>query len=490
MKVYTGAYSSANQASNAVVTNLLKYPEIAKTLVDLHPRYTLTYLLEKAGRGAKEKVLGNNSFEWKVMGRYNKPATLKTAITNFTATAVGAESAAVTFEDTAAIPCALHVNDMVRFPDGLRGIVSERTDTAGVSSAVKFKMLDAVAGTEDYAAGDVFGVIGTAFGEGSLGADVSQNVVYPDTYRNWLTTHRRKSVITGSALTDVTWIENNGHRLWYFTAEDMKEKQFMYEMELQRWYGKTSMTAQQLLSTASGETAGQYPGEPGASGITIGSQNAITTGDGLLEQIDSSNVATYTQGTLTEAAIVDFIGQLSLNATNASGNEWVVFTGTEGKIAFHKAMKELIVGASAGAGGNFTDLSTGKDIALGGNFTTYHALGNKITLAYCPVFDDPNVHSATAGTNAFGDARKKESAKMVFMDFGSTSGVSNVELIAKGAEGINRNYTKKYIPGMVNPFDQNSMLAASGDDNFTCQIMTESGIIVRNPLSCGILSIA
>ena len=478
MKVYSGKYSSANQASNSVVENLLKYPEIAKTLIQLYPRYTLTYLLERAGRGSREKILGDNSFEWKVMGRYNKPAVYKA---NSIAATANGDSGTIVFEGVDAsgngTPCPLQVGDMVRFPNGGVGIVKTSSADTGnsehdvVVTAVKDNILNT-----QISAGDVVGVIGTAFHEGSAGSLVGQNVVYPDTYKNWLTIHRRKSVITGSALTDITWIENNGHRLWYFTAEDMKEKQFMYEMELQRWYGKATVTA---------ASADDYPGDGGAPTLTIGN-GLITTGDGILEQIDSANQASYTAGSLTEAAIVDFIGQLSLQSTQSEGNEWVVFTGTEGKIAFHQAMKDLIVGG--GAGGSFTDLSTGSEVALGANFTTYHALGNKITLAYCPVFDDANVHSATAGLNAFGSARKKESAKMVFMDFGSTSGVSNVELIAKGAEGMNRNYIKKYIPGMVNPFDNNSMLAASGDDNFECQIMTESGIIVRNPLSCGILT--
>jgi len=64
------------------------------------------------------------------------------------------------------------------------------------------------------------------------------------------------------------------------------------------------------------------------------------------------------------------------------------------------------------------------DVSLGANFVSYEALGNKLTMAYCPVFDDQNIHSQASGTNAFGDNRLKESAKMVFLDFGKTSGVS------------------------------------------------------------------
>ena len=76
---------------------------------------------------------------------------------------------------------------------------------------------------------------------------------------------------------------------------------------------------------------------------------------------------------------------------------------------------------------------------------------------------------------------------MVFLDMSVQQGVANIELISKGAEGTNRNWVKKYVPGMINPYDSKSMLAASGDDKFECHWLTQSGIIVRNPLSCGML---
>ena len=73
------------------------------------------------------------------------------------------------------------------------------------------------------------------------------------------------------------------------------------------------------------------------------------------------------------------------------------------------------------------------------------------------------------------------SGVLVFLDMSVNQGVSNIELISKGAEGINRNWVKKYVPGMINPYDSKSMLAASGDDKFECHWLTQSGIIVRNP---------
>jgi hypothetical protein len=40
----------------------------------------------------------------------------------------------------------------------------------------------------------------------------------------------------------------------------------------------------------------------------------------------------------------------------------------------------------------------------------------------------------------------------------------------------------------VNPYDQQAILAANADDKFEAHVLSETGIIVRNPLSCGILS--
>jgi len=513
-RVYKGTYGSGTSPENALNTALMQYPEIAKTLIQQYPRYSATFLLEKTGRHAAEKVLGDNSFEWKVMGRYNAPSFnvgfFSTDGITFTASGSVGETAGFISDADAngdvfylIIEGATASNnrtgdflnkfDMVRFQSGATALVLEdpspNNSASGASTdhIVKFEMVGAHDGTSvvaglkrsDCADEAIVASIGSAFPNGSNGADVGENYVYPDTYTNFLTTMRKKCSVTGKDLTDVTWIENNGHRLWYFTKEQMMMDEFMYQQELQRWYGRRSVTDTTVARPSAYTTSSL-----GTSG-TMGS--SIVTGDGLLAQIDSSNQASYTLGALTEDIITEFLAKLSLNATNAEGNEYVVFTGTEGRLAFHKAMKDLLIAPSGSfTGGSMNGVSG--DVSLGANFVSYEALGNKLTMAYCPVFDDANLHSTASGTNAFGDNRLKESAKMVFLDFGKTSGVSNIELITKGAEGTNRSFIKKYVAGMINPYDQKSMMAANADDKFECHVMSESGIIVRNPLSCGILS--
>ena len=507
--MYPGSYGSGTTAENALNTALMQYPEIARTLIQQYPRYAATYLLERTGRFATEKVLGDNSFEWKVMGRYNRPSFnvgfFSTNGTSFTASgSVTATGGTIDDADANGDKFFLIIEgdtgsnnrtgdflnkfDMVRFQSGATALVIEdpiansSSSGAATDHIVRFEMVDASAQAllpSDIADEAIIASIGSAFPNGSDGADVGENYVYPATYTNWLTTMRKKCSVSGKDLTDVTWIENNGSRLWYFTKEQMMMDEFMYQQELQRWYGRKSVT----------DTTIQRPGaySSSATGTSGTMGTSVITGDGLLAQIDSANQATYSMGSLTEDIITEFIAKISLNTQSAEGNEFVVFTGTEGRLAFHRAMKDLIV-APAGAftGGSMAGVNG--DVSLGANFVSYSALGNKITIAHCPVFDDPNLHSAAGGTNSFGDNRLKESAKMVFMDFGKSSGVSNVELITKGAEGVNRSMIKKYVAGMVNPYDQKAILAANADDKFEAHVLSETGIIVRNPLSCGILS--
>ena len=489
MKVYSAKYdASYNTAENSLVSNLLKYPEIAKKVVELYPRYTTTYLLEKLGFGASEKVLGDNSFEWKSMGRYRQKQELKTGITLASdgALALGAEIAFDIKDNTASNTCMINVKDIIRIGGNQFHVKTVVPGTGSEDHAtVTCYTMQALANDAVIAADDaVVAVIGNAFGEGSDGSTVGEGYAYPETRKNYVTISRKKLVIDATDLTDVTWVEHNGHRLWFFTKEQQTEAQFMYDLEVMRWFGKSSMSGD--ITTAGGaQTQGA---------------NLPVIGDGILQQIKGANTLSYgltgeTSGSdgavLTEDKLLEFIGNLSLNSENATGNEYVVFTGTQGKIQFHKAMKELLFSSGTNASSVLVD-KFGQDVQVGANFSTYMALGNKITLAHCPVFDDPNVAPAPGYANdaavadAFSSAASL-SGLMVFLDMGSTQGVANIELIAKGAEGTNRNWVKKYVPGMINPYDSKSMLAASGDDKFECHWLTQSGIIVRNPLSCGIL---
>lgn len=457
MKFHSGTYGKETQESNALVTNLLKYPEIAKTLIRQYPQYSLNYFLDGTGRFAKEELIGENAFRWPILGRLNRPSTCTGVLTG---TGIGNSTFTVEFEENYINP-----NDVVRFADESQAIVmGEPVPSLGgytFSFILQTNDPTAVITAAAVAAGLTANTVGSAFPEGSDRG--YENHVYPDWYINHIGINRKSKSITGSALTDITWIENGGQRVWFFTDEKLMREEFMYQKELDSWYSTSTMDAN------------------GNSTVIGTDGKPIVKGDGILRQIDAANVDTY-NGTLTEKMLTDFLAQLALNTGNKNAH-WLVFTGTAGKVAFHEAMKDLVYPA----GNLIYDANVGAETEIGVNFTSYNALGYRLTLVHNPLFDDPNLHGNNIDpVSGF----PKESFRMVFLDMGTTDGVSNIERKVKGAGGIDRGMIIKYIPGMVNPFDQKSMNAANARDAFTCEILCESGIIVRNPLSCGQLVFA
>ena len=447
MNISKGTYDSSTIESNALVTNLLKYPEISKTLIRQYPQYSLTYFTEGTGRWAKEALIGHNKFEWFIQGRLNRPSTLVNALS--ATVAAGVQFTFTVQEDY------LNPNDVVRFEDGAQAIILSGPVANGANyDYTAVHQGGSASVTQASAALSKVGTIGSAFPEGSKQG--FENHVYPDKYVNYLTTFRKAKTVTGSALTDITWIENNGQRLWYFTDMDNVMNEFLYQKELAFWYGKSTM-----------DSAGNNYAQ------------GIVTGDGLLSQIAGANSSNYGGMTLTEKQLTQFLADLQYNSGNKNGR-WMVFTGTGGRLAFHEAMKEFVKSGSS----LVYDVDQGRDLKVGVNYTSYVALGMEIMLVHCPLFDDPNLHSDLDPTTGF----PKESFRMCFLDMGVTNGVSNIEVKTKGAGGIDRGMIVKYLPGMVNPFDQKSMMATSAYDGFQMEMLSESGIIVRNPLSCGQLT--
>lgn len=459
MKFHKGTYGKETQESNALTTNLLKYPEIASKMIRQYPQYSLNYFVDGTSRFAKEELIGENAFRWAVIGRLNRPSTCTGAVTG---TGIGHSSFTVEFEEN-----YLNPNDVVRFKDKSQGIIMGEPVASAGGYTFTFKLqtndpaaaLDVAGGA--VAAGITVNTVGSAFPEGSERG--YENHVYPDWYINHIGINRKSWSITGSAATDITWIESNGQKLWYFTDEKNTRDEFMYQKELDSWYSVSTMDAN------GNSTVIGVDGKP------------IVKGDGILKQIDAANVDTY-NGTLTEKRLTDFLAQLKLNTGNQSAH-WMVFTGTGGQVAFHEAMKDLVY-----PNGNLVyDAQVGKEVEIGVHFKSYNAIGCRLTLAHTVIFDDPNLHGNDIDPAS---GFPKESFRMVFLDMGTTDGVSNIERKVKGAGGINRGMIVKYIPGMIDPFNQKSMKAANSRDAFVTEYLCESGIIVRNPLSCGQLVFA
>lgn len=454
MKIHSGTYGKDTVESNSLVSNLMKYPEISKMMIRQYPQYSLNYFVDGLGRYAKEEMIGDNKFQWPVMGRLNRPSTL-----TGTNSGTGAGGATFTLEVEENY---LNPNDIVRFKSGRSAVIlQEPTNTSG-GYTYSMQLTGGQGASDpgliasDLVAGITIGAIGNAFSESSLRG--YENHKYPDWYTNHTTISRKAKKVSGSALTDITWIENKGSKLWYHSDFDYVMEDFLWQREFDSWYGETTMDSN---------------GNPTIIDVKTG--KPIIKGDGLLRQISNANTDTY-NGVLTESQITSFMTQLKLNS-GFKDKHWIVHTGAAGSLAFHNAMKELIVDT-----GNYIyDAQAGKNIQIGGNFNTYQAVGVKITLVENPLFDDPHVHTDVDPNTGY----LKESFRMVFTDFGTDKKVSNLERKVKGAGKINRGMIMKYVSGMVNPHNQKSMEAATAEDSFSCEILSESMIVLRNNLSCG-----
>ena len=112
MKFHSGKYGKETVESNSLVANLLKYPEIATTLIRQYPQYSLNYFVDGTGRFAKEELIGENAFRWAILGRLNRPST---ATGTAAGTGVGHTAFTVEFEENYFNP-----NDVVRFASGVQ----------------------------------------------------------------------------------------------------------------------------------------------------------------------------------------------------------------------------------------------------------------------------------------------------------------------------------------------------------------------------------
>jgi hypothetical protein len=433
---------------------MLKFPEIRPVVNDMFPQYSLSYFLDNTSRYSTTVEVGDRIVKWALKGRRSRPSTILSTFTGSATAFLGNTSAVVDFQPG---EMYLHPNDVVRFPNGTNAWVY---GIAG--NQVTFK-LQSNSNTESVdlsaAGGQQLGVIGNMFPEGSQRGYGNQ--AFPDWYMNALGIYRKQLDITGDAITDILWVEFNGQKLWFFEQEQEFYRENEYEQEVDRWLAHTTVDVN------------GNPMQFDAQG------KPVFKGDGLLRQVDANNIDTY-NGVLTTARITNFIAYLQFN-TGIKGATYMVWGGKAAQLAWNEAMQNFFVQPGA----LVWNASTGGETELGSTYSTYHVLGSKVVFAHNPIFDDTNIFTEMV-TNSFG-TYPKMSYTMFFANISQYGEMSNLELAVKSAGGINRHKIIKYIPGMINPMDKSTMLAATGDDKFSVEYLSHTALVLHNPYSCGTL---
>ncbi len=319
------------------------------------------------------------------------------------------------------------------------------------------------------AAGKEFSKDYSAFEEGSSRSGIT-TYGSPFELRNHLTTQRKSREITGSAATDVMAIvmKDPASGKSSFLWATVQEWTF-----LAQWYRELDRSLMYSVYNAKSDGTVKIKGETG---------RPVYIGAGLRQQIAPANKRTYTN--LTENVIREFMLDLTYNVKGEGDAKFVAMAGWGFMDAFDRAMKTAIAGWTL-VDSKFVT-GSGQDLTLGGQFKTYKGInGIEMTVVHQPLYDDPThnrqLHPVTG--------RPVESYRATFIDYGMYNGESNIMKVAKkGRESI-----MWHTGGSMGPEGASSSASRMGSstfDGYAVHVLSESGIMIQNPMSCGELILA
>lgn len=455
---------------NSLATALMTEPEIlSKTLAyAFGDKYAIQYLTQGMGRVSnKYTKLGNQQFRWPLMGSLTRAIPI-------TRTAAPASSIGLNFTPFTVGLAEKYfaVGDVIASDSRVLARVQEEPFQDGNDWIYTFRLItnDATATmpAADMAVGKELSFEFTAFEEFSQGG--SSKEAFPMWFTNQMTTSRMSYSMSGGAQTDVMVLTvgarngRGGSRLWLYEKEYQVMLQWMEATERLRWYGKYNRDSQGLVNL------------PGSNG------RPVLMGAGIHDQIATSNRRTYTRG--TEKLFREFILDLMDNSRDAENKKFIAFTGKGGLHEFDRAMRDSI--ASSMIVDTHYVTGSGQELTLGGQFVTYKGLmGTELTLVHLPLYDkkenNRQLHPETQWP--------LESYNFTVLDFSMYGGESNVSMVAKGTDGIDRSFRTWYTAGSQTPDGGDSgmskVLRSSSLDGWECHMLSETAIKVTNPLSCG-----
>ena len=462
---------------NHLASALLTQPEIiSKTLAYAFgpEKYALSFLTQGTGRmSAGQKYLsGNREFRWPLMGLLSKSIPVVAQVSGGATPGIARSAFQVKFPEkyfALGDILATHSRTLVRVQsepvqDGKDFVYSLQLVKPDPALFVD---------PNDLTAGKEFSKEFSAFEEYSKGGHSVEST--PMWFQNQMTTIRSSFSMTGGAQTDVMILSvggrdgKKGSQLWMYEKEYQHMLQWQEQRERLLWYSVYNRDAQGLIYL------------PGANG------RPVLMGAGVHEQVAPSNTRNYT--ILTERIVREFLTDLMENAYNAEAKKFVAFTGYWGFDMFDSAMKEASQRYTLVDSKFIT--GSGQELTLGGQFVTYKGLnGTEITLKHNPLYDNPvsnrQLHPITK--------KPLESYRFSILDWGMYGGESNISMVAKGADGIDRSMLSWFTAGSQTPG------GAAGADNikgymnamrshdldgWEVHFLSECGIKIVNPLSCG-----
>jgi hypothetical protein len=483
IQIKKGKFGPQCTLSSNLTENQLKKPVIRDFLEHADKRsistlltsgavgpYGIGYVDTKIGKVDNSKKIGSNAYQFDVMGRISLPSTINAQ--------VGASGADGTFK--------LSIKENMLYP-GMTAIFNgagfqarvQGSPTGGDGNWIfSFKSVDGtVFSWATHVAGQ--GALRTCIGGYSTYGEKSLRgygrTFYPDAFIVHMTTQRKSIGISGDAASDVLWYEYTGEtgsvKGWRWEAEQQNKAQFTMENEFQKWEGKSSMKNDDGTLRTKSRLIDEETG------------NEIVTGDGVLEQLYGGN-ETYGSGTNGYANTDDFSDMLATirkKSNMIDGNTIVVITGEDGMRNAQAQMPVL-----AGSQNvqlvqivNQTDAVGGAKVNVGFNYMKYNVDGDQIIFVKHPMFDNTDYFSARGADN-----KLLKSGQYVFLTM-EVEGRKNVEILSKGAYGIDRSMLEVYLNGLTGI---NVGGAPVTEEDATVYAMLRQDLIVLyNTTVCGII---
>lgn len=480
IKVYEGRYNPDScTTTNNLTEMMLTVPQVRDVMTFVEPRSLSTMLVSGVDtpwkmRNSKyttkipqipdNQLIGNNAYRYRVKGRLQRKSVINNQIGSSTADG----RFVLSMRDS-----LLYEGMIVRFYGGFQA----RVQRPPVGSAGNYQVhFQSITGQQfDYAT-----VVAVQPGEKTcMGAATNYSEASKTGYSytsgydemiGHLGIQRKTLRITGSALSTVTNVEvtadsGKTSKMWYFSEEQNQQAILAREDEFKKWDGISTMR----------DALGNLLPQPILSADDT--QLGVVDGDGVIEQIRGSNemVASGVDGNATIDDFKDMLAMLKKNAPQDFDNHFHFVTGTAGMDNAAEVLRDYLVTSLGGT----VNVSVNDDqVEVGHWFNVFKFGGNKITFCYNPLFDDDQLYPELGS-----DGKSVKGGSYICLYTGSMMN-KNIEILARGANGVNRSLVKSYVNGLTGWVAQKT---TTGEDALAVHWLKENGIFVYDTTMCGII---
>ncbi len=471
----TSSNLTENQLKKPILRDFLEYADkrmISTLLVSgagANP-YALGYIPTKLGKIDESKKVGSNAYQFDIMGRIQRPVQINGQI--------GATQADGTF--------TLSLVDRGIWPGmncNFYGAGFQARCMSGPTGGpgnyiYEFKSPDGtlfVAATHMNGQGATKTLFGghTSYGEKSLRGYGTSH--FPDSFVQHMTIQRKAISITGDAATDVIWYEyandsGAGDVGWRFEAERQAKATFNMENEYQKWDGISTM------KNDDGTLRVKSRIQDSETGMDV------IAGDGITQQLAGGNESfgSGVNGFWNNDDLRDMLATIRKKGNMLDGNVLVGVTGEDG-MANAQDIFPILSGNQNVQMVQLVDQSPkagGAKVDVGFKFQVFNVDGDQIVLVKHPMFDDSDRYPYRTA-----DGKLAKSADLYLMTM-EIEGRKNVDILSKGAYGIDRSFIEKYLNGLTG-IDLGSVVSAEDALDYEC--LKHDMIIVYNTAVCGMV---